>query len=462
MRSSLLLVALALMGCSSAADDTGAATSDVSEAPSASSFYRPSPELAAVLDPIVARGALTDADYATLKPLLEALPGRASDDARAMVDVSFRLTIADGARASLAAQIERWGYCLEGAQDAAAAVASNVTEEDTDFTALCAAVKGCADQTFLLGMIDGGFVVDHPALDGRFWTNPDEIPDNGVDDDGNGYADDIHGYNINQRSGDLAKEGFFDGGGSAHGTHTAAIALRGTKNVALIGTTAQNGKLMAEAIEYLAARHTPVVSFSLGTWGEWVADVMTAIDAHPEILFVESAGNSGRELQASTTIDDNTDLAAMSRPNFMKVAAAEVDLSRQSTSNFSATLVDVAAVGPQMSAVPFDFTPSGYVFEGKTSQSAPFVANAAARVRMLAPKLSAIGVRELLVASSDARPEWKGVVAANGLVNVLRASRAAAFYTLTSDGASPADAHAKLAVPSEERAAIEKLAAALH
>lgn len=454
MRSFALVFALALIGCAQTVDETGAASNDISEAPAPTSVE-------GALAPIVAKGEMTDADFAGLKPMLDALPGRATPESRAVVTAYFKIKIADAARASLDLLVAHWGYRLEGASDAAAAIASNVTEEDTDFTALCSAVKGCSEP-YLLGMIDGGFIIDHPALDGRFWTNLGEIPGNNVDDDGDGYVDDIHGFNITVGSGDLGKEPFMMGGSAAHGTNTAAIALRGTKKIALIGTTAGNGRSMAEAIHYLAAHGAKVVSFSLSTWGEWVADVVAAMDAHPDVLFLESAGNNGEELKTTPTITATTDLQSIVRPNFVKVAAAEVDLTRQKTSNYSATLVDLSAVGPQFSAVPPEYAPSGYVFEGQTSESTPYAANAAVRVRMLAPKLSATQVKALLVASSDERPEWKGVVVANGLVNVLRATQTAAFYTLTSDGMSAAEASAKLAIPASEQAKVAALAASLH
>lgn len=64
--------------------------------------------------------------------------------------------------------------------------------------------KGLKPQTIVVGVLDSGVQVDHPGLVKNMWTNPNEIPGNGKDDDGNGYIDDIHGWNfIGGKNGDI-------------------------------------------------------------------------------------------------------------------------------------------------------------------------------------------------------------------------------------------------------------------
>lgn len=56
--------------------------------------------------------------------------------------------------------------------------------------------KGLKPKTVIVGVLDSGVQVDHPGLVANMWTNPKEIPGNGIDDDGNGYIDDVHGWNF--------------------------------------------------------------------------------------------------------------------------------------------------------------------------------------------------------------------------------------------------------------------------
>lgn len=64
--------------------------------------------------------------------------------------------------------------------------------------------KGLKPKTVVVGVLDSGVQVDHPGLVKNIWTNPNEVPGNGKDDDGNGYIDDVHGWNfIGGKNGDV-------------------------------------------------------------------------------------------------------------------------------------------------------------------------------------------------------------------------------------------------------------------
>ncbi|MBB4804781.1 subtilisin family serine protease [Chryseobacterium defluvii] len=65
--------------------------------------------------------------------------------------------------------------------------------------------KGLKPSTVVVGVLDSGVQVDHPGLVKNIWTNPNEVPNNGKDDDGNGYIDDVHGWNfIGGKNGDIS------------------------------------------------------------------------------------------------------------------------------------------------------------------------------------------------------------------------------------------------------------------
>lgn len=64
--------------------------------------------------------------------------------------------------------------------------------------------KGLKPKTVVVGVLDSGVQVDHPGLVKNIWSNPNEVPNNGKDDDGNGYIDDVHGWNfIGGKNGDI-------------------------------------------------------------------------------------------------------------------------------------------------------------------------------------------------------------------------------------------------------------------
>lgn len=314
----------------------------------------------------------------------------------------------------------------------------------------------------VVGVIDEGIDFSHADLAANMWTNPAETP-NGVDDDGNGCIDDIHGCNFipNQNNGDL----FSDDDRESHATHVAGIiGATGNNGIGVTGV-AWTTRLMslkflgpppniggtAEAIEACtyAAEMKQLWETSGQTKGanirvlngsfsgfEFSQSFIDALDVLNQrgILFVAAAGN----IQDST-LQPNNDLiptypASFDLPNIVSVAATNeadelVTVGVEAFSHYGATSVDLGAPGtlilsttpPCTDPGPLNEYPCGppelkypstnpgpaedtYSLFSGTSMAAPHVAGAAALLFAQDPTLTVQQAKKLLMLNGDVQP----------------------------------------------------------
>jgi subtilisin family serine protease len=210
----------------------------------------------------------------------------------------------------------------------------------------------------IVAVVDSGVDINHPDLQSNIWTNPGETPDNGIDDDGNGYIDDVNGWDFlyNDKAPDDAL---------GHGTHVAGtVAAVGDNAIGVTGVswTAQimplrfldalgfgNTADAIDAIEYATAMGADVINNSWGGSGYNQA-LKDAIDASDAVV-VCAAGNiitGGRNNDAIPHYPSSFNSA-----HIISVAASDQDDNLASFSNYGAVSVDVAAPGTNIySTVP--------------------------------------------------------------------------------------------------------------
>ncbi len=256
----------------------------------------------------------------------------------------------------------------------------------------------------VVAVLDTGVDVNHPDLKDNIWTNKGEIPDNNKDDDGNGYVDDIHGWNFGAGDNKVTpvKDDSFTAG---HGTEVAGvIAAAGNNGKGVSGVNWQSSimalrmsddftsKEVAAALDYAAANGARVVNMSFGAdeFGpEGDQIVKTAIDNAfaKGVLLVASAGNSDS-----------------SRPNFpaayynvMAVASTNGEDTKTGHSTFG-LWVDIAAPGTDIVTTDLG---GEYIATAGTSFSSPYVAAVAALLFAHRPQLTHLQARAILENTTD-------------------------------------------------------------
>jgi glycine betaine/choline ABC-type transport system substrate-binding protein len=281
----------------------------------------------------------------------------------------------------------------------------------------------------VVAVVDSGTKLDHPDLAPNVWTNFAEIPGNHVDDDDNGYVDDVHGVDLTTTD---ARQDLGDGHG--HGTHVAGIIAAAANGRGVVGVAPQV-KIMtvkvldasgagttgavAEGIRYAAANGARVINASIqGDQPDPRLDEAVAAAGAANALVVVAAGNDARDIDSRPSYP-----AAIAAPNLIGVAATAPDDGRglDTYSNYGRVTVGLAAPGGLILSTTND---GGYGEKSGTSMASPMVAGVAALMASVNPGISAVDLRALLLqhAARAALPVSAGYV--DALDSVLASSTA--------------------------------------
>lgn len=265
---------------------------------------------------------------------------------------------------------------------------------------------GTGNRSVIVAITDTGIDYNHADLAKNMWKNVKEIPGNSKDDDGNGYVDDIFGYDFAKGDADPKDETSAQNPG--HGTHCAGITgAVGNNSVGVSGMT-QNVSLMAvrfldekgggdlmnaiKAIDYSTDNGANIISASWGAqMKESDAAPITEAIARAQakgVIFIAAAANDGKDNDSRGMFPANTPLI-----NVISVAASNVGDAKPSWSNYGIKRVHVASPGEKIySTLPGD----KYGELSGTSMATPLVSGLVALMLSQNPKLTAEEVRALL------------------------------------------------------------------
>jgi len=275
----------------------------------------------------------------------------------------------------------------------------------------------------IVAVIDTGVQYDHPDLAANIWVNPNEIAGDGIDDDGNGWIDDVHGIDIVNGDGDPMDDHF-------HGTHCAGIIGAVGNNTTGVTGTCWTARIMAvkfldaggsgdtadavTALQYAVANGARISSNSWGGFGfdQALYDAISAA-GDAGMLFCAAAGNNSIDIEGQDWIPGGYDLA-----NIVDAAATDVNDNLAWFSNWGATSVDLGAPGDSIYST---FLGSTYTWLSGTSMACPHVAGVATMVFAQSGTTSHPLVKKWILDSVDPLASLAGITVTGGRLNYASA-----------------------------------------
>ena len=306
-----------------------------------------------------------------------------------------------------------------------------------------------------VAMLDTGIDLDHPDLAANIWTNPGEVPADGIDNDGNGFIDDVRGWNFRDNNNNVQDEA---AGCVGHGTHTSGTVAEVTNGIGGLGVASGvtvmpikvlgtsllpcNGSFadIANGVTYAVNNGARVISMSIGCGGAGACPFSAALNAAYTfaetngVLVVIAAGND-------FAVDD----WSLYTGTLFEVSAIDQFSTQASYSNFGAG-VDITAPGGDDDNADGSLNEPGSnegVFSTRldntygwligTSMATPHVAGCAALLLSVNAALNAVSLRTILSNNAvDLGAPGKDPIFGAGLVNCK-----AAIDSIKVDGRIP-------------------------
>lgn len=271
----------------------------------------------------------------------------------------------------------------------------------------------------IIAIVDSGIDTNHPDIKYNLWINKGEIPENKIDDDNNGYIDDVYGWNFENKNNNVTDD-------NGHGTHVAGIIAASGNNTLGVSGVMWNATLMplkflddkgegyisdaVSAISYATKMGAFIINCSWGgpTYSKALKDIIEASSA----LVVCAAGN---ELN-SENIEINPNYpASYDSNNLICVAAVDKEDKLCYFSNYGINSVDVAAPG---SSILSTLPGSKYGYMQGTSMATPYVSGLAGLIKSMRPELNALQVKYTILNGVDHVDSLAGKILTGGIINV--------------------------------------------
>jgi hypothetical protein len=362
---------------------------------------------------------------------------------------------------------DHWHHLNVGQQGGVAGADHNI-ESAWDVTTGGVTANG---DTIVVAILDDGADLDHDDLRANLWKNLGEIPNNGIDDDGNGYVDDFYGYDTSSNDGDPDA-----GPVNNHGTSVMGIVgAVGNNNLGSVGInwkvklmSVRNGFLTSEsevleAYSYaLEARQRYNESdgvsgaYVVATNASWGRDFGNVEDSPIWCGLYDELGeagiiNAGATINRNTNVDEEGDLPTNCPSEFLVgVTNMNINDEKVTAAGFGSVSIDLGAYGEGVFATA---NGSAYHAFGGTSAATPMVAGAMAllyaapcatfaELLIADPSAAALYIREIVLSTTAPNTDLAGITVTGGKLDVGAAmaelmSRCNDCLTPTSFTASP-------------------------
>lgn len=319
---------------------------------------------------------------------------------------------------------------------------SAVMDIDMDVVEAWEQLEGKTTREVIVAIIDTGVDYKHPDLAENIWTNPKEIADDGIDNDNNGYIDDVHGWDFYNGDASVCHYQYSEKyqlyladpkDNDNHGTHVAGIiGAIANNNEGIAGIASKiDIKLMPlkinggadgtgrisdaiEAIKYATMMGADICNLSWGTSKNIPA--LEQVMKEADMLFIAAAGNAGTNNNQNPIYPANFRL-----DNLISVTFINSYGKLNKLSNYGNLTIDLAAPGEDVVST----TVGTYATMSGSSMAAPQVAGAAALLYSMDENLYPANIKEILINNLKLIPDLEGLIINPGIPNIQLAVQAA-------------------------------------
>lgn len=305
----------------------------------------------------------------------------------------------------------------------------------------------------IVAIVDTGVDVSHKDLKDNIWVNKNEIPDNGIDDDGNGYIDDVNGWDFYNQDNTLChytynqKLGIYTSDSNdsdEHGTHIAGIigAIANNKtgiagvasniNIKLMPLKVQGGpkgsgtiSSAIKAIKYATSMGAQICNMSWG-FSNYSATLEQAIK-ESNMLFIAAAGNTGSNNNSNPVYP-----ASYKLDNLISVTFIDANGNLALLSNYGNSTVDIAAPGEDIYST---LVGDNYGSMSGSSMAVPHVVSIAAMLYAYSDYLYPANVKEIILGTLTPLDQLAGYISYPGIPNAYLA--VSSLDSLVTDKKSP-------------------------